>query len=82
METGKTKKTIIELNFDKDTFNPFFFDKTDLGLCLDWLDLKLQEIIRRSPNKQLLDDYKYPYIEVDGDENAKTKIFEYIQGMI
>ena len=32
--------------------------------------------------KQLLDDYKYPYIEVDGDENAKTKIFEYIQGMI
>lgn len=39
-----TDKRKHELNFNSQSCNPFLFDKSDLGLCLEWLDSQKEKL--------------------------------------
>jgi hypothetical protein len=43
-----------ELRFDSTNFNPLFFDKLDIGICLEWLDQQM-ELLNKEEIKELID---------------------------
>ncbi|MBL0335655.1 MAG: hypothetical protein IPP73_10245 [Chitinophagaceae bacterium] len=43
-----------ELIFNSKTFNPYLFDKMDLGLCLEWLGFQKEKLTKDETEEYLI----------------------------